>query len=59
MDNKIDKLISLCGTYNKYQFILLLISFLCWTNFMFISFTLPYLEDTPTITYYSTVLKKM
>ena len=58
MDNKIDKLISLCGTYNKYQFILLLISFLCWTNFMLISFTLPYLEDTPTITYHSTVLKK-
>jgi len=51
MDEKIDKIISLCGTKNKYQIILLIISFLSQVIFMSVPLSLPYLEDTPFVTY--------
>jgi hypothetical protein len=51
MDKKIDKLIELCGTKNKYQFILLFISLTAWINNMMVSVTLPILEKTPEVVY--------
>ena len=51
MDEKIDKIISLCGTKNKYQIIMLIISFLSQVIFMSVPLSLPYLEDTPIVTY--------
>lgn len=51
MDEKIDKIISLCGTKNKYQIIMLTISFLSQVIFMSVPLSLPYLEDTPFVTY--------
>ena len=51
MDKKIDKLIELCGTKNKYQFILLVISLMAWINNMMVSVTLPILEQTPDVIY--------
>ena len=51
MDEKIDKIISLCGTKNKYQIIILTISFLSQVIFMSVPLSLPYLEDTPIVTY--------
>ena len=51
MDKKIDKLIELCGTKNKYQFILLFISLTAWINNMMVSVTLPILEKTPEVIY--------
>lgn len=51
MDEKIDKLIELGGTRNLYQYILLSISFICWTNNMMTAITLPFLEQVPDIEY--------
>lgn len=53
MDEKIDKLIDLCGTKNKYQFILLGISFICWANNMLTAIGLPFLEKVPEVSYIS------
>jgi MFS family permease len=51
MDEKIDKIIDLCGTKNKYQYILVFISFISWINNMMVSIALPFLEKTPEIIY--------
>ena len=51
MDEKVDKLIDLCGTRNKYQFILLGISFICWANNMLTAIGLPFLEKVPEVSY--------
>ena len=59
MDEKIDKIIDLCGTKNKYQFILLFISFICWINNMMVSITLPFLEKTPEVTFIDPITKEI
>ena len=59
MDEKIDKLIDLCGTKNKYQYILLFIAFICWINNMMVSIALPFLEKTPEVTFIDPITKEI
>ena len=47
----VEKLLELAGTKHKYQYILLIISFLTWINCMMIGICLPFLEKVPDIVY--------
>ena len=52
MDEKIEKVIELCGTKNKYQIILLVLAFFCWSNNMLTAVSLPFLEKMPMVEYF-------
>lgn len=49
MDSKIEKLMSLSGNENKYQLIVLIITFCIWTNVCILSISLAFLEREPDV----------
>jgi MFS family permease len=51
MEEKIEKIIELAGTNNRYQYILLLITLFIWINVDIIPISLPFLEKMPDISY--------
>ena len=50
-DEKIEKLLSLAGNENRYQYFALIVFLFLWMNCNFIAVVLPYLEREPIITY--------
>lgn len=51
MEEKIEKLAKLAGDTNKYQYIMLLITFFVWANISLMGIALPYLEKSRDIQY--------
>lgn len=49
--SNVDKILELGGTNNKYQYILLFVSFISWANTMLTAIGLPFLEKVPDISY--------
>lgn len=50
-EDKIEKLISISGSKNRYQYFLLIIVFFLWSNCNFMAVVLPYLERKPMVEY--------
>ena len=50
-DEKIEKLLSLAGNDNRYQYFVLCVFLFLWMNCNFMAVVLPYLEREPIISY--------
>jgi MFS family permease len=51
MDSKIEKLMSLSGNENKYQYFVLIITFCIWTNICILPVSLAFLEREPDVNF--------